>query len=189
MSTLSAIEAIRVDWSRSIKSLEKSLEHTEDRIARLRLSPIVETSSPKHRAARLESLREGIIKTREQIEDREANMHAKAIACPDLDELFGIYDTHDEAFDVLYAWFDAVWALPKTQREAMLSQAEDAQRGESPDDIIFSSGEPGYTERELSCGPPGHNYTDHLVEYEGRTVLDITPKGAKARPLTGPSLD
>jgi len=40
---------------------------------------------------------------------------------------------------------------------------------------------------EYSCGPPGHDYTDHLVEYEGLAILDITlPEGAKGRPLTGP---
>jgi len=186
---LTVVEAIEFDWSRSIKSLEEAIAHTEGRIDRLRVSPIAETSSPEHRAALLESLRDGIIKTREQIEDREANMRAKAIGpCPVLDELFGVYDTHDEAFDVLYEWFDAVWALPKTQREAMLSQAEDAQRGVSPDDIISSSDDRGYTERELSCGPPGHDYTDHLVVYEGQAILDINlPEGAKGRPLTGPS--
>lgn len=122
-----AIEAIeQVDWTRYIEDLKEYIEYTEARLDRLRVSPIAETSSPKHRAALLESLRDVVTKTREQIKDRQANVRAKAIGpCPDLGELFGIYDTHDEAFDVLYAWFDAVWELPKPQREAMLGQAED----------------------------------------------------------------
>ena len=57
---------------------------------------------------------------------------------------------------------------------------------------------------ELSCGEPGHDYTDHLVTYEtadiaddGETVradyheavtLDVAlPEGEKGTPLTGPS--
>ena len=116
---MSAIEAIeQVDWTRYIAGLKEHIEYTETHIDRLRVSPIAETSSPDHRAARIELLRDQIIKTREQVEDREANGQAKAIGpCPVLDDLFGIYDTHDEAFDVLYEWFDAVWALPKTQKE------------------------------------------------------------------------
>ena len=40
----------------------------------------------------------------------------------------------------------------------------------------------------LSCGEPGHDYTDHPVEYEGRVILDVSlPEGAKGRHLTGPS--
>ncbi len=121
---LEAIE--QVDWTRYIEDLKEYIEYTEARLDRLRVSPIAETSSPKHRAALLESLRDVVTKTREQIKDREANVRAKAIGpCPDLGELFGIYDTRDEAFDVLYAWFDAVWELPKPQREAMLGRAED----------------------------------------------------------------
>lgn len=162
-----AIEAIeQVDWTRYIEDLKEHIEDTEARVDRLRVSPIAETSSLKHRAALLESLRDLVNKTREQIKDRQANVRAKAIGpCPDLGELFGIYETHDEAFDVLYAWFDAVWELPKPQREAMLGRAED----------------------DLSCGDPGHDYTDHLVEYEGRAILDTQlSEGAKGTPLTGP---
>ena len=141
-----AIEAIeQVDWTRYIESLKEHLEYDEAHLARLRVTPLTDPSLLKHRILVLESIWDLITKTREQIKDREANVRAKAIGpCPDLSELFGIYDTHDEAFDVLYAWFDAVWVLPKPQREAMLGQAED--------DLTY--GEAGHHVM--------HDYTDHL---------------------------
>ena len=40
---------------------------------------------------------------------------------------------------------------------------------------------------EYSCGDPGHDYTDHIVEYEGEAILDIQlPEGGKGSPITGP---
>ena len=105
----------------------------------------------------LNLIRLGIIQTRKKIKDREPNVRAQEIGpCPDLGDLFGIYDTHDEAFDVLYAWFDEVWALPKPKCEAMLRRAED----------------------NLTCDEPGHDYTDHLSDLiSGSNVLSTGAGG------------
>jgi len=86
---------------------------------------------------------------------------------------------------------DDCFPLTDEQRRTLEKHIEAADKAREAAAIEIVSScppvEPGYNERELSCGEPGHDYTDHLVEYEGRTVLDITlPKGTKARPLTGP---
>ena len=63
-------------------------------------------------------------------------------------------------------WYRAVWKLPKAEQEAKLAEVPD---------------------HELSCGDPGHDYTDHIVEYEGEAILDTQlPEGAKGSPITGP---
>ena len=42
-------------------------------------------------------------------------------------------------------------------------------------------------EDPLSCGPPGHDYSDHIVDYKGKAILDINlPEGEKGSPITGP---
>jgi hypothetical protein len=43
-------------------------------------------------------------------------------------------------------------------------------------------------EPELSCGPPGHDYTDHIVDYKGAAILDFNvPAGEQGSPITSPS--
>ena len=45
-------------------------------------------------------------------------------------------------------------------------------------------------DHELSCGDPGHDYTDHIVEYKGRAILDIElpegPREARSPAPVGP---
>lgn len=76
------------------------------------------------------------------------------------------YDDYDDAPQwaaALTAWHTAVDRLHPTDKTAKL--AEDP----------------------LSCGDPGHDYTDHIVEYEGKAILDTQlPEGAKGTPITGP---
>jgi len=44
------------------------------------------------------------------------------------------------------------------------------------------------SESELSCGPPGHDYTDDIVDYKGAAILDFDlPAGEKGSPITSPS--
>ncbi len=43
-----------------------------------------------------------------------------------------------------------------------------------------------FAENPPSCGPPGHDYADHIVEYKGKAILDINlPEGEKGSPITG----
>jgi hypothetical protein len=42
-------------------------------------------------------------------------------------------------------------------------------------------------EDPLPCGPPGHDYADHIVDFKGKAILDINvPEGEKGSPITGP---
>jgi len=155
LRTIEAIE--RPNWTTWIEGRQEAVDRIEAHIDRLQTNPPAGWLG-KHQEKIIKSEKALLAKYREEIEDREANTRAKAIGpCPDLGELFGIYDTHDEAFDVLYAWFDAVWELPKPQREAMLGQAEDAQRGVNPPTEAVN----------LSCGDPGHDYTEHFMDLGG----------------------
>jgi len=61
-------------------------------------------------------------------------------------------------------WYRAVWKLPKAEQEAKLAEVPD---------------------HELSCGDPGHDYTDHIVEYEGEAILDTQlPEGGEREALS-----
>jgi len=78
---------------------------------------------------------------------------------PDYDD----YDDISQWVADLMTWYDLVDRLHPTDKTAKL--AEDP----------------------LSCGDPGHDYTDHIVEYEGEAILDISlPEGEKGSPITGP---
>lgn len=75
---MKAIEAIEeVDWSRYIEGLKEQLEDYEADLAKLRVTPIPDTSSLKHRSNMLNSIRLSIIQTRKKIKDREANVRAQ----------------------------------------------------------------------------------------------------------------
>ena len=78
---------------------------------------------------------------------------------PDYDD----YDDISQWVDDLMTWDDLVDRLHPTDKTAKL--AEDP----------------------LSCGPPGHDYSDHIVDYKGKAILDTQlPEGAKGSPITGP---
>ena len=74
------------------------------------------------------------------------------------------YDDYDDVsqwVDDLKTW-DDLWPTDRAAKHA--------------DDIVHS------------CGDPGHDYSDHIVEYKGQAILDTNlSEGEKARPLTGPS--
>ena len=78
---------------------------------------------------------------------------------PDYDEYHDIFQWVAD----LMTWDDLVDRLHPTEREAK------------------------FAEDPLSCGPPGHDYTNHIVEYKGKAILDINLlEGEKGSPITGP---
>ena len=84
---------------------------------------------------------------------------------PVLEDYTGDTPVGDWAHDYT-EWWLAVWKLPKSIQDAITAEIP---------------------EHELSCGPPGHDYADHIVEYKGKTILDINlPEGEKGSPITGP---
>ena len=87
--------------------------------------------------------------------------------------LLGDYPDKDAWASAEVDWIDAVFKLPKAERYAMFGTTPPKPKP-AP-------------EPELSCGPPGYDYTDHLVEYEGHAILDINlPAGEKGSPITSP---
>ena len=80
---------------------------------------------------------------------------------PDYDD----YDDISQWVADLMALDSAVDRLHPTEREAKLAEVE-----------------------PLSCDPQGHDYSDHIVEYKDKAILDINlPEGEKGSPITGPS--
>ena len=83
----------------------------------------------------------------------EAMEAAEALGpVPVLEDYTGDTPAGDWADDYT-EWWLAVWMLPKSIQDAITAEIP---------------------EPDLGCGPPGHDYADHIVKYKGKAILDVS---------------